>query len=165
MPEGPGKYDHLCAEVRGKAKAAGVILIVIEGEHGNGFSAQLPEDLMFATPQALRQVADEMEKDLRLKQQRILGLLVDGHVLLEIFVEAKERFPPFAGLEWGYNEPDKVRDDILVALADQIREGGFFSVKDTIRLLQERHTTKAAGPANRALLWIEGQVKVRSKEA
>lgn len=62
---GPGKYDDLCAHVRQQAKARGVILIVIEGEHGNGFSAQLPAELGGTIPAALVAVAHEMAKDLR----------------------------------------------------------------------------------------------------
>jgi hypothetical protein len=62
---GPGKYDDLCTEVRERAKARGVILIVIEGEHGNGFSAQLPTDIGHTVPATLMVVAHEMANDLR----------------------------------------------------------------------------------------------------
>ena len=37
---GPGKYDELCTAAREETKAVGVVLIVIDGEHGNGFSCQ-----------------------------------------------------------------------------------------------------------------------------
>lgn len=62
---GPGKYDYLCTHVRQQAKARGVILIVIEGEHGSGFSAQLPPELGGTIPEALVTVAREMARDLR----------------------------------------------------------------------------------------------------
>lgn len=42
MPLGPGKYDAEVTELRERLKAAGVVLIVIRGERGDGFSAQLP---------------------------------------------------------------------------------------------------------------------------
>lgn len=85
---GPGKYDDLCAHVREQAKARGVILIVIEGEHGNGFSAQLPAELGGTIPAALVAVAHEMAKDLR--QQ--------GHVVPEggITITAEDGSPPCA---------------------------------------------------------------------
>lgn len=40
MPEGPGKYDDLCTLVREKAKARGVLVAIIDGEYGQGFSVQ-----------------------------------------------------------------------------------------------------------------------------
>ena len=36
---GPGKYDD-CTVARDEAGAVAVVLIVINGEHGNGFSCQ-----------------------------------------------------------------------------------------------------------------------------
>jgi hypothetical protein len=60
---GPGKYDKLCTQVRGKARARGALLILLEGAKGSGFSCQLPPDLMFKAPEMLRHMADEIEKD------------------------------------------------------------------------------------------------------
>lgn len=60
---GPGKYDDLCTDARKAAQAAGgVVLIVLGGHRGDGFSAQLPtpNDLI-RLPAILRRVADEIE--------------------------------------------------------------------------------------------------------
>lgn len=63
MPMGPGKYDDLCTEVRQKAKAAAVVVIVLEGEHGSGFSVQaIAPGINGLLPKLLRQVADEVER-------------------------------------------------------------------------------------------------------
>ena len=67
MPLGPGKYDGLATRVRKRAKAKGVILIVLDGEHGHGFAGQLtnvtaPAGLL-ATAAMLRTVANQIEAD------------------------------------------------------------------------------------------------------
>jgi hypothetical protein len=64
-PIGPGKYDDLCTHVRETAKAEGVIVIVINGERGQGFSVQAPPHLTYAIPALLRRMADEIEQSLR----------------------------------------------------------------------------------------------------
>lgn len=61
---GPGKYDRLCTLVRDRARARGAVLIVFDGEHGHGFSAQLPVEAYGAIVLALRSVADEIERDM-----------------------------------------------------------------------------------------------------
>ena len=58
---GAGKYDSETTRVRQATGAAGVLLIVFGGQHGNGFSAQLPGDLLSTVPEILRRVADEIE--------------------------------------------------------------------------------------------------------
>ena len=40
MPMGPGKYDDLATIVRAQAAAAGVLVVVIDGAAGSGFSVQ-----------------------------------------------------------------------------------------------------------------------------
>jgi len=60
---GPGKYDDLCTKARQEAEAAGAILLLMDGNKGTGFSAQLTLDHMFAIPGILRQMADQIEKD------------------------------------------------------------------------------------------------------
>lgn len=65
MAEGPGKYDEACSEARRSTKAVGVLLVVLEGEHGSGFSAQLPHELRVAIPATLRSVADQIERDMQ----------------------------------------------------------------------------------------------------
>lgn len=64
MPIGPGKYDDACTEVREKTGADGIILIVIRGNQGDGFSAQAsPEDTL-RLPEMLRYMAQQIEESL-----------------------------------------------------------------------------------------------------
>ncbi len=48
MTVGPGKYDDLCTYVREQANAEAVILIVLGGNKGSGFSCQaiVPPDFV-----------------------------------------------------------------------------------------------------------------------
>lgn len=63
MPIGPGKYDDLATYVRTEANADGVVVIVLGGDKGHGFSVQgrIARDL----PALLRFVADEIEASLK----------------------------------------------------------------------------------------------------
>ena len=63
MMYGPGKYDDLCTAAREGAKAQGAILIIIEGERGDGCSAQLPSDDAARLPAMLHRIADEIERE------------------------------------------------------------------------------------------------------
>ena len=65
MAFGPGSYDDLCTHVRLQAKAEGAIVIVLNGEKGNGFSVQGDWQINAALPGILRQVAEQIEKDMR----------------------------------------------------------------------------------------------------
>jgi hypothetical protein len=61
---GPGKYDELCTAAREEAKAVAVVLIVINGEHGNGFSCQTHDlTLLAKIPDVLEQVAAGIRAD------------------------------------------------------------------------------------------------------
>jgi hypothetical protein len=64
MARGPGKYDELCTYVMDKSDASAVIVIVLGGNAGSGFSVQsihpMVEDSM---PSLLRAVADQIERD------------------------------------------------------------------------------------------------------
>ncbi len=62
--KGAGKYDEACTSARAATKADGTILIVIGGEHGNGFSVQMPPQLVKDIPAMLRDVANQVEHDL-----------------------------------------------------------------------------------------------------
>jgi hypothetical protein len=62
---GPGKYDAACTRARDDTQAQGVILVVIGGEHGNGFSCQLPPEIAKEVPAILRVMADSIEADER----------------------------------------------------------------------------------------------------
>jgi len=64
MAIGPGKYDDLCTRVRKQTQArGGVLLIVVDGEQGSGFSAQLTMEQTLLIPQILRDVAERIERD------------------------------------------------------------------------------------------------------
>lgn len=61
MPLGAGRYDEEVTELRERLKAQGILLLVVNGERGSGFSAQLSTDDVFALPSVLRQMADQIE--------------------------------------------------------------------------------------------------------
>lgn len=63
--QGPGKYDDWCSFVRFGTKAKGAMVLIFEGEHGNGFSSQLPPEQTAQIPDVLRQIADQIEADLK----------------------------------------------------------------------------------------------------
>lgn len=56
-PETPGKYDAACTVARESCKARGVVLIVIDGAEGHGFSVQVPPELRLHIPELLNRVA------------------------------------------------------------------------------------------------------------
>ena len=58
---GAGKYDDLCTHVRKAAKAKGAIIMIINGEHGSGFSCQLDAAMTHRIPEIL----ERMAKDIR----------------------------------------------------------------------------------------------------
>jgi hypothetical protein len=58
---GPGKYDDLCTLVREGAKAGAVVVIIIDGEHGFGFSVQATAGFTYKLPDIL----DTLAKDIR----------------------------------------------------------------------------------------------------
>jgi hypothetical protein len=61
MTEGPGKYDELATIARTLAMARGVVLVVVDGIHGSGFSVQVNSDLRVHLPVLLRHIADDIE--------------------------------------------------------------------------------------------------------
>lgn len=63
MTLGAGKYDDEATMVRERTHAKGVIVIVIEGDRGEGFAIQATPGVTFALPQMLRGMADEIEAD------------------------------------------------------------------------------------------------------
>ena len=65
MAKGPGKYDPLATIVREATEARAVILLVIEGSEGSGFTVQQEEGVTLDLPRLLRRVADDIEEDYR----------------------------------------------------------------------------------------------------
>lgn len=61
MPWGPGKYDELATHVQEQTGARGVLLAVIGGKLGEGFSVQASADVLVALPAILRTIADQIE--------------------------------------------------------------------------------------------------------
>lgn len=63
---GDGRYDEACTIARMHAQAHTALLVIAGGKFGQGFTIQTtrPEQLVLM-PQALRSVADEIERQLR----------------------------------------------------------------------------------------------------
>ncbi|MCK1742206.1 hypothetical protein IVA80_15380 [Bradyrhizobium sp. 139] len=69
MALGPGKYDDACTAAGKlvgvtKERGGGVILIVLGGNHGNGFSCQADLATTLALPDILETLAAELRRDL-----------------------------------------------------------------------------------------------------
>ena len=66
MALGAGVYDDACTQARESTKARSVILMVVDGDKGSGFSAQ-SDDPMFQMqfPLILRRMADAIDEDLK----------------------------------------------------------------------------------------------------
>lgn len=54
MAFGPGKYDDETTALREQTKAEGVLVLIIDGVKGSGFSAQLSGLLTLKLPAILR---------------------------------------------------------------------------------------------------------------
>lgn len=62
---GPGKYDDVATAAREATGARdGVLMLVFSGRLGHGFSAQLSPEALERVPKILREVADQVERDL-----------------------------------------------------------------------------------------------------
>ena len=67
MATGPGKYDDMVSMVRqqiGMTDSGGVVLIVVGGERGPGFSCQADLQTTLLLPDLLELVAKQMRKDI-----------------------------------------------------------------------------------------------------
>jgi hypothetical protein len=65
MTEGPGKYDDMATYVQEKTDAQLVVVAVVGGNKGGGFSVQsVSIELLKQVPQVLRDLADSLEIDL-----------------------------------------------------------------------------------------------------
>lgn len=60
---GKGKYDLECEHVRKMAGAAGVILIICDGNKGFGMSCHLPPGKDETLPELFRCLADLIERE------------------------------------------------------------------------------------------------------
>lgn len=62
-------YDGECRAVREITKAAGCLLLIIDGERGNGLSVEASEDVMPLVPEILRAAAAHVESVLAAKTE------------------------------------------------------------------------------------------------
>ena len=65
MAVGPGKYDDEATLVRERTNARGVIVIVIDGDKGEGFACQADLLTTLTLPAMLRSIADQIETDIK----------------------------------------------------------------------------------------------------
>ena len=63
MAIGPGKYDRTTTMVRNVTQARGVVVIVVDGLRGSGFSVQATADIVKDLPNLLRHVAEQIEEN------------------------------------------------------------------------------------------------------
>lgn len=70
MATGAGRYDEAATTAREATKARGVALIVIQGEHGSGFSVQMDVAGMVVLPDMLEDMAREIRADMNAPQGR-----------------------------------------------------------------------------------------------
>jgi len=61
---GAGKYDDLATACRVVSGARAVLVIIMEGKDGSGFSVQMEEGMLVPLPKLLREVADSIEKEM-----------------------------------------------------------------------------------------------------
>ncbi len=65
MALGPGKYDNACTVARELTGADAVVLIVLGGEHGAGFSVQTVNPaLCAALPSLLEDLAQQIRRSM-----------------------------------------------------------------------------------------------------
>lgn len=66
MSLGPGKWDHLCTYVREQSKAEAAVLILLDMQvERAGFSVQAPLPWLRTLPNMLRDLAQDIESDLK----------------------------------------------------------------------------------------------------
>ena len=64
MPPGGGLYGDVASVVLMETQADGVIMIILNGRRGSGFSVAVAEELILDVPEALRRLADDIDRDL-----------------------------------------------------------------------------------------------------
>ena len=69
MFDEPGKYDYLCVDALEKTNAECAVLMIFNGQRGNGFSVNSRSmDIVYTLPERLRYMADQIENDLKSKR-------------------------------------------------------------------------------------------------
>lgn len=64
MALGPGKYDDIVTMIRELTEADGVVVAILNGNRGSGFSVMGIPECYAPLPDALRAIADDVERDL-----------------------------------------------------------------------------------------------------
>lgn len=94
MPNGPGKYDDLCTQVRDAADARVAFVLVIDGDAGSGFALQqIAADKDLECVANLLTVADRLADCVAMltadavRLQRLIdaGQSIAGHVHSEVY--------------------------------------------------------------------------------
>jgi hypothetical protein len=62
---GPGKYDDDCEEILHRHGARGVLLAVIGGDKGQGFSVAADFSVMSMLPDMLEFIAEQIRNDMK----------------------------------------------------------------------------------------------------
>ena len=71
MAHGPGKYDDMATYVREQTNARGVIVIVVGGNKGSGFSVQgTSDELLLQLPAVLHEVAETIARDSDIREDK-----------------------------------------------------------------------------------------------
>jgi hypothetical protein len=70
MSIGPGNYDEEATWVQKRTNAHGVLLMIVDGNKGNGFSLasydmQATLEITLALPRLLREMANQIEDDIK----------------------------------------------------------------------------------------------------
>ena len=61
--KGPGKYDDLATLVRERADAEAVVVVVLGGNKGSGFSVQATDQwVSYKLPELMRALAEQIER-------------------------------------------------------------------------------------------------------
>jgi len=63
MAIGPGIYDDICNAARISTNAEGVLLIIINGNKGTGFSCDAQEEYIHCVPDVLEDIAKGIRKE------------------------------------------------------------------------------------------------------
>jgi hypothetical protein len=70
MTAGPGKYDAEASFVQARTQAHGVLLMILEGNKGDGFSIatydiQATLEITLSLPKLLREMANQIDADIK----------------------------------------------------------------------------------------------------
>jgi hypothetical protein len=106
--QGPGKYDAWCTQVREGTRAEGVVLLVLNGERGSGFSVQASAPL---TQAVLADLLEHVTGALRLQARAGLSVIDFGEMSGPSADGAPGPSAIAANQSFHGNEPDKEPHD------------------------------------------------------